>query len=295
MPNSFVGGHARFASQAPSSKDRVDHFRSLYRIGERVAGIFSHWEGKGLGWVNFQCGPLLARMESHPEPGTRLQFLVQQLFPEIVLQEIFAKDKPGILSILQRFWAGQSRLETHLGQLTSLSNPKRLNVQKMAAAFRHIVENQPELGREFADLTILLRAINEELEQRGLGHFFCLPWLANHVRGAGLLLPASKSGIAASNSQTPAEVQFVCAHPVLGHMEIHFALVQKPVGFMLYLERTEMESSLKPWLEHWFLRIKLKRLAFLGTKPLAGGLRSGILARLLLPWEPGTAGLHVQV
>jgi len=263
----------------------------MHRIGERIVGVFRRWEGPGLGWVEFQGGPLLAGMASQPEPGKKLRFLVKQLYPDIVLQEIFAQDRPGVLDLLQRFWAGQNRLETRLSRM-GLDTSEHFSAPRALLAFKQLMGTHPELHRELLGLSSLTRALNTELENRGLGHFFCLPWLAGHVREAGLLVPTqpTKEGKAGM----PAEAQFVCSHPLAGHMEAHFVLARDPAEVTLFLERIELEPILTPWLKKWFSRPP-RRLAFSGVKALSGGWRSGILAQLLLPWEPKTAGLHVQV
>lgn len=293
-PVTFSGGFGRPFSPPAPSRQRVDAFRVRHRVGERVCGIFSHWESKGLGWVEFQGGPLLASMVSQAVPGTKLYFLVQQLYPEIVLQEILApQGGPGVLNLLQQFWSGQSRFESHLSQLAP-AFPSLFDIQAAVLAVNELLKTQPELRQEYVKLKVLERAVNAQLEQRGMGRYFCLPWLAGRVRGAALLLPAG-SGEAPTDSEGPAEAQFVCTHPLLGEMEAHFVMAQKSAACTLYLERIEHEASLKPWLEDWLKQVGRERLVMLGIKPLSGGLRPGILARLLLPWEPGTTGLHIQV
>jgi hypothetical protein len=296
MANGFLcGSQGRPELCRPTARDRIEQFQGQHRIGERVIGIFLRWEGRGLGWVDFQGNPLLASMASRPEPGTRLFFLVKQLFPEIVLQEIIGSAQPGILNILQQFWAGQSLFETHLRGQAPRPDPPHLNYGAMSAWFRNILERDSALTREYAELSRLREAINTELGARGLGRYLPLPWLAHHVRSAGVLLIFPRNEPSSGGSLSPAEAQFVGTHPALGHMEIHFALIRKPVGFTLYLERFELAVSLKPWLDNWFARISREGLVPLGMKPLSGGLRSGILARLLLPWEPGMPGLRIQV
>lgn len=291
MPPLFLPGYAHPAFRSPSARDRVDQFRATHRIGERIVGVFRRWERPGLGWVEFQGGPLLASMASQPEPGAKLRFLIQQLYPDIVLQEIIVQDRPGVLDLLQRFWAGQNRLETSLSQL-GLDTSKHFSASRALLAFKQLLGAHPELRQELVDLLALRHALNMELENLGLGRFFCLPWLAGLVREAGLLVPAHPRG--QGRTGILAEAQFVCSHPLTGHLEAHFVLARAPVEVTLFLERIELEPILTPWLEKWFSRPP-RRLVLSGVKALAGGWRSGILARLLLPWESKTAGLHVQV
>lgn len=296
MPSpSAFGSHGRRFSPFLSPRDRVDQFRSMHRLGERVAGRFSHWEGRGLGWVDFPSGPLLASMASSPKPGTRLYFLVKQLFPDIVLQEVFPQDRPGTIDLLQRFWIEQGRLETRLGQLASPAQVEFLDFRDMADAFRQALDSDPELGRELEEAFRIVQAINAELAKRSLGRYVYLPWLTGHVRCAGLLLPPSQGTTSPETSAMPPEALFVCIHPLCGNMEIHLALARTPPGFTVFLEHAEHQSSLGAWLDQWFARTGEAGLVFLGIRPLPGGLPSGALARLLLPCGPSRMGLHIQV
>lgn len=294
-PFSPFGSHGPHSMSLRTAKDRVEQFRSQHRIGEQIAGRFSQWAGRGLGWVEFPGGPLLASMSSRPDPGTRLHFLVKQLFPEIVLQEIIPRDTPGIMDLLQGFWVEQSRLETRLIQLVSPSDKGMPDFRAMKEAFRQALQRDSEIERELQELTLRVQAINTELAQRGLGRFYYLPWLAGHVRCAGLILPASQEAMHASKPSTPAEALFICMHPVFGNMEIYLAMSRMPPGFAVHLEHVEHQSSLTSWLDQWFSRSRHADLDFLGARPLPGELPYGALARLLLPHASDRLGLHIQV
>jgi hypothetical protein len=297
MPPFFLPDYAGFDFYSPSARDRINRFRATHRTGERVVGVFLRWHGPGLGWVEFQGGPLLASMASQPEPGTRLRFLVKQLYPDIILQEILARDRPGVLNLLQQFWVRQNRLETSLSQLT-LCTPEHFSVQKALLVFKQIVNTHPQLRQEFIELLALEQALNTELEHRNLGRFFGLPWLAGYIREAGLLIPMQPTeGSRGTACRAPAlnEAQFVCSHPLTGHLEVHFLLARNPAEITLFLERIELEPLLSTCLQKWFKRITPQPLVFSGIKPLSGEWRSGILARLLLPWESKTSVLHFQI
>lgn len=283
------GNNPFFSS--PSSRSRVDIFRGQHRIGERLLGIFTRWEGKGLGWVDFPTGPMLASMTSQPRPGDRLQFLIKQLYPDIVLQEILPGGQPGLLNLLQGFWASQSRVESLSRQV--IPEDAHHSLRELETAFVQALRQNPRLNAEHAEMTMRLKAINIELAQKGCGRFVCLPWLAGHVREAGALLSQAPCA-APDDSFLPVEAQFVCVHPRHGQMEIHFWLASASTGFRLYLEHGHDRKTIEPWLTSWCTRL-LPELPCLGVKPLSGMFRAGLLARLLLPWEPGTVGLHVQV
>lgn len=290
MSPPYESGHSPFFP-FPASRSRVDLFRGRHRIGERISGIFARWEGKGLGWVDFPTGSMLASMASQPRPGARLQFLIKQMYPDIVLQEILPKAQPGLFNLLQEFWAAQGRVESLFRQVIAENADHSL--RELETVFEQALDRNPRLHAEHERMATRLSAINAELDRKGCGRFACLPWLSGRVREAGVLLSRDGS-FAPDGSFFPAEAQFVCAHSRYGQMEIHFALACTKAGFRLYLEHGGFAAQFEPWLVSWVARFR-SGLPCLGVKPLPDGLRTGVLARLLLPWEPGTAGLHVQV
>lgn len=290
MPPPYGSGHNPFFP-FPASQSRVDLFRGRYRIGERISGIFARWEGKGLGWVDFPTGPMLASMASQPRPGVRLQFLIKQMYPDIVLQEILPNAQPGLLNLLQEFWAAQGRVESLFRQV--IAEDAEHSLRELEMIFGQALDRNARLHAEHERMASHLPAINAELDRKGCGRFVCLPWLAGWVREAGVLLSQNKS-FAPDGAFLPAQAQFVCVHPRYGQMEIHFAPACTTAGFRLYLEHGGFAAQLEPWLVAWVARLR-PAMPCLGVKPLPDGLRTGILARLLLPWEPGAAGLHVQV
>ncbi|WP_028572346.1 hypothetical protein [Desulfonatronum lacustre] len=262
-----------------ATPERVERFRADNRVGERISGTFLGWDAPGIGWVNFQGTKLLASMASRPEVGTRLHFLVKQLFPDIILQELSPSGLPGTFPLLQRLWTEQNRLEASLASLWSSVTPgndHREQAQSQAqnetpntaqdwtrclaarlAAWRKLLNQHPEARQVLHRLNAALEPINTELAARGIGRFFALPWLSDRVRGAGLLLGGAPvhPGQRASGTSAPQAV-FTCTHPTLGQMEIHFVLPNPHLG-------PHPDSQLGPQLGPqlvWALHLDLKAL-----------------------------------
>ena len=268
--------------------ERVERFRSDNRVGERISGTFLGWDGSGTGWVDFQGTRLLASMASRPEVGMRLHFLVKQLFPDIILQELSSSGLPGTFPLLQRLWTEQSRLEATLASLWSSVAPgndqsehaQNQNAPSAAlnaaqgqaqgqaqgwarglatrlAAWRKLLDQHPEARQDLHRLNAALEPINTELAARGIGRFFALPWLSDRVRGAGLLLGGApgRPGQTESGTASPQAV-FTCTHPALGQMEIHFMLSQPHLG-------PHMGTQVAPQMAHqmaWSLNLDLAAL-----------------------------------
>jgi hypothetical protein len=303
-----------------ATPERVERFRADNRVGERISGTFLGWDGLGIGWVDFQGTKLLASMASRPEVGSRLHFLVKQLFPDIILQELSSSGLPGTFPLLQRLWNEQSRLDASLASLWSSVTSDNDNLdqgpivnlepgpsQDLArclpgrlAAWRKLLAQHPEACQNLQRLYTALEPINAELAARGIGRFFALPWLSERVRGAGLLLGRAPGRAGQTTSATPApQAVFTCTHQLLGQMEVHFVLSGPHSGWTLHLDLEALPSqaiaSVSDWLQRAFPRHQSGALSFLGIKPLPVGNHSGLLSRLLLASTPGRPRLHIKV
>ncbi|GAB6059544.1 hypothetical protein [Desulfonatronum parangueonense] len=272
-----------------SGSARAERFRSRNRLGDQISGNFLGWEGQGLGWVDFQGIPLLASMASRPDVGVRLYFLVKQLFPEIVLQELLPRNLPGGYALLQRFWSVQIRLETLLAAQWTPDLSESGDACARTALFRKQREQRPELELEYSNLQEVLRLVNDELRSQGKGRFIPMPWLIDRVHGAGMLLASADSAV------TSPLAEFGCIHPCLGRMEIHFFLNSHKNGWMLLLEDDAQRTGAKKRLEDCFPAAAMQKMPFLGIKPLPEDGRSGILDRVLLTSDPGRFRLHLRV
>ncbi|WP_031386202.1 hypothetical protein [Desulfonatronum thiodismutans] len=302
-----------------ATPERVERFRADNRVDERISGTFLGWDGPGIGWVDFQGTKLLARMASRPEVGSRLHFLVKQLFPDIILQELSSSDLPGTFPLLQRLWTEQSRLDASLASLwSSVMSDNNLEqgpivnleldptqgwVHCLAgplAAWRKLLDQHTEARQNLQRLYTALEPINAELAARGIGRFFALPWLSHRVRGAGLLLGGAPGRAGQTTSGPPGpQAVFTCTHPLLGQMEMHFVLSGSHLGWTLHLDLEALPSqtiaSVSDWLQRAFPRPLSGALSFLGVKPLPAGRHSGLLSRLLLASTPGRPRLHIKV
>lgn len=296
------------ASSFADSSTRIERFRGRNRVGEQISGSFLGWETPGLGWVDFQGTVLLASMASQPEIGARLSFLIKQLTPDIILQELQSHNLPGISPLLQRFWTAQTRLETNLASLWPPAKIGSTQIAERLRTLQNLFIQHAELRADYSRQQSTLEPINAELAARKLGRFFALPWLADRVQGASLLLsagPEPTAQVAANGPRgsnrpaAPSRALFACTHPALGPMEITFTLTGPQPGWLLQLEQEVVQSAMMAFLSDWlhqaFPQTKTRTFPFLGIKALPIGAHAGILPRLLFSPEPGRFRLNLKV
>lgn len=298
----------RPVSPLAGSSARIERFRGRNRVGEQISGNFLGWENPGLGWVDFQGTVLLASMASQPEIGARLHFLIKQLTPDIILQELQSHNLPGISLLLQRFWTAQTRLETSLASLWPPAKIGSTQLGERLKTFQNLSIQHPELRADYSRQQSALKQINAELATRKLGRFLTLPWLADRVQGASLLLSAgpeptarvaAKGPLGSNPPVAPTQALFACTHPALGPMEITFTLSGPQPGWLLQLEQEVVQSAsmafLSDWLHQAFPQTRTRTFPFLGIKALPIGAHAGILPRLLFTPEPGRFRLNLKV
>lgn len=112
-----TSGGSGSGSSGPGRRDdsgeRRQTFRRKQRVGDRVRGTMLGWESPGLAWVEISGVRLLAALESGPEPGAPLTFLVKALEPDIVLQELpaAAGGDSLVAESVAGFWAARAAFE----------------------------------------------------------------------------------------------------------------------------------------------------------------------------------------
>ncbi|SMF39681.1 hypothetical protein [Desulfovibrio gilichinskyi] len=88
-------GSGHYGNENSRTPSRAAAFRNKYSVGEILKGKLLKWEHHKLGWVQINSQSLLANISSSPDPGDVLTFVVQQLYPDIILKEINSADSHG--------------------------------------------------------------------------------------------------------------------------------------------------------------------------------------------------------
>ena len=257
------------------SPDRVKAFRNAHRVGQRLSGRLLRWLGKGQGLVNIQGHELTALIASNPEPGQNLQFVVESLYPNVVLRELHGGagggPSPAVLLAdfrLARMEADETlkRLEPEIGWEAGASPLERKK------AFHRAVSGNV---RALTALTKLMSAVTS------------LNSYISPVHGAKLsspswLLPGASSEefvwFAPEDGRTH-EAQFFFYMRRLGRCELRLYHSRGKGGFRLLMEEPAHRAAISRVVES--TSTVFGGLEFQGTGAMPPESRAGILARIL--------------
>ena len=219
---------------AGGSDERRRAFRRKHRVGDRVRGVMVDWESQGLAWVEVSGVKLLAALDSGPEPGARLAFLVKSLDPDIVLQELPpAGGGEGLLTeSTAGFWAARTEFEHYLRE-SSLPEDTA-DLPEPRKRFREHLLACPTLLAAWLRTQAMAETINAELvPARGLMLSYrpeLMPGAWDHE-----LLITTHGG----------ELAWAFTLPRWGRCQVRI-LFHKPVaGARVFLERSEHAEPLK--------------------------------------------------
>ncbi len=185
-----ISGYGAGGGDSPRSRqgeERRQAFRRRHRVGERLQGTLLRWESPGLAWIRVAGHELLAWISDAPEPGQPLWFLVRELFPELVLQQLGQSEAPGPgLSECLQAWLEARR--HFLPLVEGLGVPGGLSPAAREQAWVSGLASRPEAGPALARVLECLGALNRVLESNRLGRLLYLPWLLDGAHDLELLL-----------------------------------------------------------------------------------------------------------
>lgn len=245
-----------FGDGGKKDRDRKAAFRRKHSIGQRVKGVMLRWEIPGYAWVRVGGEEMLARIETKPEPGQTLLFLVEQLIPDIVLKGLHgaaAVAGGGLSDLAQDFFTARAHLES-LVRVSLESAPAGIieRLQTPATAqegYLAMVKAVLEAHEAYADVQNHLAAVNQALLQRGAGELHYWPWLLPRAREMEALFPpadAENKGAQGGLS----EVLMAFYYEQYGHVQLRALL--RPAGadggatarYRLFLDRQELADEL---------------------------------------------------
>lgn len=257
------------------SAGRIEAFRRSHSVGECISGRMLRWEGKGLGLVNIQGREMTALIASTPAPGQVLHFLVERLYPEIVLRELpgIPGSDPSPAMLYTEFRAARTLADEALksaeAELASLeiteAAVRKKTFHRIAAA------NQATLS----PLLELLAAVS------GLNAFLG-PAMGARLSSPNWLMPGAYSRELvefASGRGRPVEVHFFFYIPALGRCEMRLYVKGDKGGLRLFAEEQTNARAAGKMIAN--ISPIIARFDFLGLSPLPPESRAGILARLL--------------
>ena len=299
-----IGGYGKgFGSfDKKDSEARKRSFRKRHRVGEELRGVVLRPAGQGLAWVRVDGHELLAVLETASEPGQLLYFRVNQLTPEIVLQElrVVPPEQADLPDLLRMGFISRSRLESaslslDSGETGESGETDQGTPSERKAAFLQRLEESAELRGLYAGLSELEELINIRLANRhgqGTARFSFTPWLVPLARDQEALHvqhPAEEQG------QGISDYLFGFTLPGLGRCHVR-VLEQPPLArFRLILEKPGHAEEVEPLVARFLLPEFTGRLEQLGTKLLRPGAESVLSAYLEPQAQRLFTGLNKRV
>ncbi|MFW5733719.1 MAG: hypothetical protein ACOCWR_01535 [Oceanidesulfovibrio sp.] len=262
--------------------ERRQAFRRKHRVGDRVRGVMFGWESPGLAWVEVSGVKLLASLDSGPEPGAHLAFLVKSLDPDIVLQELppAAGGESILAEAAAEFWVGRAAFEHAMREHPPPDLPEDIAGHPGAAGrLREHLLAHPAALAAWLRAQAMAEAVNAELvPSRGLMLRY-RPELMPQGRDHELLV-AVHGG----------ELAWACTLPLWGRCQVRILRHGPVAGARVFLERPEHAEPLRRILPRFVEQAAaaslvgakaLDRVDVLSVSPLppgSGQLLAGLFA-----------------
>lgn len=198
VKNTGYGGY----NKQQHSTDRAMLFKRKFKAGQLLKGKVLRVEQEGYAWVIVGGMELLAEIETIPQPGHWLDFLVLTLEPSIILRQLQHGTDPrsGIFlrDYIRSYLTERDKLDLLLsqqlwGNLTSdLSSDNPIGSHK---AFLTFLPQHPTILDQFTRVTRLLHSVQQMVDSSGHGSFYYMPWLIPSGRGVEVLCSSSEKNI----------------------------------------------------------------------------------------------------
>jgi len=286
-----------FSGRGPGGGDRARIFRNRHRVGERIQGRLVRWEQPGLAWVDIQGQELLAQIHSQPAPGQILAFLIVQLYPDIVLQELHGgaggdTGAPTTLAgAVHAFWSARSLYESAARGLQP-SATVRHHAPKRRLALHETLADAPEALARYLRLLGAAHMVNAFLVPMGAGRLCYPAWLLPRgALAAEMLVHGGRDG------KRLDEAVLAFAMPRTGQCLIRIMVRPEPGAegsCRVAMERPGLGRAMDAALDALLAETSLA-CSRLETTPLAPEHRAGLLAGLLHSGTGGTPGFATHV
>ncbi|CCO24963.1 hypothetical protein [Maridesulfovibrio hydrothermalis] len=191
MKISRYGGR-QFKGGSGDSSERSAIFRKSYKVGEIIQGILLKWEHEKLGWVQIEDQKLLANIQTSPSPGDTLIFLVQQLYPDIILKELSRDDlnANGVYlnptDVTRQFVTKRAAFESEARSVfNDIQKNKIASAAERLKLFMVLLDQKPEYLKMFLETLKCVTDLNSILKSTKL---FYMPWLVPSAHNQEIVL-----------------------------------------------------------------------------------------------------------
>lgn len=258
--------------------NRSDSFKKGRKPGQKVRGKLLKWVSDDMAWVEIEGHKLLAQLKSKPPVGAQLTFLIKQLYPEIMLKEIFGASAGGTntLSLASDFESARTLFENALRPL-SQSVEREPHTQRLTT-FIELISSNNKLLTTFLDTTACVQTINRHINTAKVGTLYYQPWLLPAGRRHITLLRLNSAQKNAS-SLTESIVEFELGK--LGMVRTEFLYKSPVTGYRLKLQYMDKADELKRYLNTRKHPDLIGEMECLGITKLPQSGHGGILAQTI--------------
>ena len=271
-------GSRQFHSGGKGSSERSTIFRKRYKVGQIIQGVLLKWEQQKLGWVQIEDQKLLANILSFPSTGDTLTFIVQQLYPDILLKEISPENlnEHGIYidpaEVTRKFVTKRSAFQSQARSLfNQFDNMELANSQLRLNTFFELLETNENAASLFFETQKCVADLNSVLRYAKL---FYMPWLVPTALNQEIVLKVKQDAENPDNSF----YQLLFALDLPPSIPARFRIMYKKpqCGFKLLTDDSNLKALLGVHFKHTFSE-------FLNVERIPQQNYGGFLSELLTP------------
>ncbi|WP_432737232.1 hypothetical protein [Maridesulfovibrio sp. FT414] len=268
-------GGQQFQSGGGGASERSAKFRKKFKAGEVIQGILLKWEQPKLGWVQIDDLLLLANVMTSPMIGDVLTFVVQQLYPDIILKEVGPDDFNSMgeyinpTDVTRTFVRCRSAFQSRGRDLLELlSEGGGLDASGRLNRMLDLFRAEPEIGALFFETLKAAADLNSILKASRL---YYMPWLIpsglNHEIVLKIKEPTNREG-------SFYELLFAVDLPPAVPVRLRMMYRKPQCGFKLLADDRNLGTLLGVNFKHAFSE-------FLGVERIPQQCAGGFLAELL--------------
>lgn len=193
--NPYGGG------QSSTQTSRGALFKRKVKVGQLLKGRMLRIEQEGFAWVLIGDMELLAQVETMPEPGQWLEFLVLSLEPSILLRQLqHGADPRGSIFLrdyIRSYLTERDKLDALLA--SSLWKQLSLPATEPYTVYRteliKFLTQAPLVLDQYTRVMRLHSSVQHMITASGHGSFHYMPWLMPNARGVELLVSKPEKNI----------------------------------------------------------------------------------------------------
>lgn len=269
-------GGRQYQGGNSGSTARTALFRRRYKVGQTLQGTLIKWERQKLGWVQIDDQRLLANITTSPSPGDMLTFVVQQLYPDIILKEITQDqlNEHGIylnpVDITRQFVSRRAAFQSQASQIfRELKQQPSKDATQRLKDFLYYLENDTKSSVMFFETLKCVADLNSIFKSAKL---FYMPWLVPEALNEEIVLKARKDSESPDNSFY--ELLFALDLPQSVPARFRIMYKKPQCGFKLLMDDQRLSALLSD-------EFKKSLPQFIGVERIPVQNSGGFLSELL--------------